>query len=245
MKTNLITVALASLTLLLGACAKNPAKSKATPATTNTEPAFRLQNEKDSISYAIGVSIAGSLKNQRMDTLVNLDIIQRAFATTFKGDTALLSEMESNQYIQQYFQGLQGRLAAANKKAGEKFLAENKTKEGVKTTASGLQYLVLKEGTGAQPKASDQVSVHYVGTTLEGKEFDSSIKRGEPATFGVGEVIGGWTEALQLMKVGSKYKLFIPSELAYRETGNPPVIQPNSVLIFEVELLSIEKPGRK
>jgi FKBP-type peptidyl-prolyl cis-trans isomerase FklB len=127
-----------------------------------------------------------------------------------------------------------------NKKEGEAFLAENKKKEGVKTLPSGLQYKVIKEGTGKSPKATDKVSTHYRGTLIDGTEFDSSYKRGQPATFPVNGVIPGWTEALQLMKVGSKWQLFIPSKLAYGERGAPPVIGPYSVLIFTVELLAIK-----
>src|SRR5213593_525626 len=138
----------------------------------------------------------------------------------------------------------QKQKAAADKNASEgtKFLEENKKKEGVKTTASGLQYKVVKEGTGAQPKANDTVTVNYRGTLINGTEFDSSYKRGEPATFPVNGVIKGWTEALQLMKVGSKYQLFVPSSLAYGERSVSPEIGPNATLIFEVELLDAKPP---
>jgi FKBP-type peptidyl-prolyl cis-trans isomerase FklB len=134
--------------------------------------------------------------------------------------------------------------AAKNKKEGEAFLAANKTKEGVKTLPSGLQYKVLKNGTGKTPKATDSVKAHYAGTLLNGTEFDSSIKRGEPTVFPVNGVIPGWIEALQLMKTGSKWQLFIPSELAYGERGQQS-IPPNSVLIFEVELIGIEDGAGK
>jgi FKBP-type peptidyl-prolyl cis-trans isomerase FklB len=128
-----------------------------------------------------------------------------------------------------------------NKKEGEKFIADNKKKEGVITTASGLQYKIITKGTGASPKATDTVSVHYKGTLIDGKEFDSSYRRGQPASFPVNGVIKGWTEALQLMKEGSKWQLFIPSELAYGDRGAGRDIGPNSTLIFDVELISIKK----
>src|SRR5207253_8354801 len=133
----------------------------------------------------------------------------------------------------------QEKQAQQNSSAGEKFLAENKTKEGVKTTTSGLQYKVLKDGNGAQPKSSDTVTVNYRGTLIDGTEFDSSFKRGQPATFPVTGVIKGWTEALQLMKVGSKFQLFVPANLAYGEQGRPG-IPPSSALIFEVELMDVK-----
>jgi len=128
-----------------------------------------------------------------------------------------------------------------NKAAGQAFLEENKKKEGVMVTESGLQYEVLKGADGPKPKESDTVKVDYIGTLVDGTEFDSSIKRGEPAVFGVGQVIPGWSEALQMMEVGSKYRVVIPSELAYGEAGAPPVIEPNSVLVFEIDLLGIEE----
>jgi FKBP-type peptidyl-prolyl cis-trans isomerase FkpA len=135
--------------------------------------------------------------------------------------------------------------AAENKEAGAKFLAENKTKEGVKTTESGLQYIVEKEGEGENPAAEDTVEVHYRGTLLDGTEFDSSYKRGEPVKFPLNRVIKGWTEGVQLMKKGAKYKFFIPSDLAYGDTGAGETIAPGSTLIFEVELLSIEKAPKE
>ena len=148
--------------------------------------------------------------------------------------TAFQKEMAAKQAEMMKSQG------EKNKKEGEAFLAENKKKEGVKTLASGLQYKVIKEGTGKTPKATDKVSTHYQGTLIDGTEFDSSYKRGEPATFPVNGVIPGWTEALQLMKVGSKWQLFVPSKLAYGEKGAGPIIGPNAVLIFTVELLAIK-----
>ena len=155
-----------------------------------------------------------------------------------------MSEQEVRETMMAFEKDIQQKQAATAQKnaaEAEKFLGENKTKEGVKTAGSGLQYKVLKEGAGAQPKSSDSVTVNYRGTLLDGTEFDSSYKRGEPATFPVGGVIKGWTEALQLMKVGSKFQLFIPANLAYGEQGRPG-IPPNSVLIFEVELMDVKSP---
>ncbi|HWS27505.1 MAG TPA: FKBP-type peptidyl-prolyl cis-trans isomerase, partial [Xanthomonadales bacterium] len=172
---------------------------------------------------------------------------QNALAESMAGGKTLMTEAEmqevSNQFrtiVQTKRQAAQAKAATENKAKGDEFLAKNKTAPGVKTTESGLQYSVIKEGTGAKPKATDQVKVHYVGTLLNGTKFDSSIDRGQPATFPLNGVIPGWTEALQLMTVGSKYKLVIPGSLAYGEQGQPQGgIGPNEVLIFEVELLEI------
>ena len=146
---------------------------------------------------------------------------------------------EAHKIINEYLQALQEKLTAAAKEAGEKFLAENKTKEGVKTTASGLQYVVEKQGTGIRPTASDEVTVHYTGKLLDGTVFDSSVERGEPATFPLNRVIPGWTEGVQLMQEGSKYRFFIPSDLAYGPQGIPNAIPPHSTLIFDVELIKV------
>ena len=158
-----------------------------------------------------------------------------------------MTQAEANQVMQEFAQkvqeeqaGLRAELFDKNREEGAAFLAENGEKPGVITTTSGLQYEVMVEGDGPKPGATDQVSVHYRGALLDDTEFDSSYERGMPATFGVNGVITGWTEALQLMSVGSKYRLFIPSELAYGQGGSPPDIGPNATLIFEVELLSIE-----
>jgi FKBP-type peptidyl-prolyl cis-trans isomerase len=200
-----------------------------------------LSSKKDTLSYAIGISIGKNLKTQGLDTLVNQSVLENALKSAMGGkDSLKMNDAQTQQFIQAYFQELQAKKTEGNKKVGEKFLAENKTKEGVKTTASGLQYLVLKEGTGAQPKASDSVTVHYRGTLLSGKEFDSSYQRGEPVTFVLSQVIPGWTEGVQLMKEGAKYKFFIPAELGYGSMGNPS-IEPNSTLIFEIELIKVGK----
>jgi FKBP-type peptidyl-prolyl cis-trans isomerase FklB len=172
-----------------------------------------LKSQADSVAYSIGVSIGGNMKKDGLDSL-NLDILKAGIQSAVKGDSLLVNATESQNVIQAYLGRKQKEKAEVNINAGKKFLAENKKKAGVKELPDGLQYLVVKEGTGATPTANDTVSVHYHGTLIDGTVFDSSIERGQPAEFPVGAVIKGWTEALQLMKVGSKYKLFIPSDLA-------------------------------
>ena len=225
---------------LLAACAKQPAKTTATIPTVAAAPARLLNNQTDSLSYAIGVNIGSAMKSQGLDSL-NVNTLGKAIESVLGGDSLLINDQAANMFLSDYFQNRQRRAAEENKKAGEQFLAENKAKTGITTTASGLQYQVLQEGTGAKPGPNDRVTVHYTGTTLKGDKFDSSYDRGTPATFPVGGVIPGWTEALQLMKAGAKYKLFIPAELGYGENGNGPTIGPNSVLVFDVELISVEK----
>jgi len=225
---------------LLAACAKQPAKTTATIPTVAPAPARLLNNQTDSLSYAIGVNIGSAMKSQGLDSL-NVSTLGKAIESVLGGDSLLIEDQAANMFLSDYFQNRQRRAAEENKKAGEQFLAENKAKTGVTTTASGLQYQVLQEGTGAKPGPNDRVTVHYTGTTLKGEKFDSSYDRGTPATFPVGGVIPGWTEALQLMKAGAKYKIFIPAELAYGENGSGPAIGPNSVLVFDVELISVEK----
>lgn len=204
-----------------------------------------LKSQKDKVSYSIGLDIGNSMKKQSVD--VDPDILARGVKDALSGKQPLLSEKEMQETMTAFQQDLIAKRTAnmktqaeKNKKEGEAFLAANKTKEGVKTLPSGLQYKIIKEGTGPTPKATDTVTVNYRGTLIDGTEFDSSYKRNEPATFPVNGVIPGWTEALQLMKVGSKWQLFIPSNLAYGERGAGQVIGPNAVLIFEVELLGIK-----
>ena len=176
-----------------------------------------------------------------------MDDLIAGFIQAIKGDSAAMkmTPQEAQQYLQTYFVEAQAREAAKSKEEGEKFLADNKTKEGVITTESGLQYQVITEGTGVKPTAEDRVKVHYTGTLLDGTKFDSSVDRGEPAEFGVSQVIKGWTEGLQIMPAGSKYIFWIPSELAYGERGAGQDIKPNSVLKFEVELLEVIKADAK
>ncbi|MFN3588669.1 MAG: FKBP-type peptidyl-prolyl cis-trans isomerase [Spirosomataceae bacterium] len=195
-----------------------------------------LKTSVDSLSYAIGVNVGENLKRQGVNA--NVEVFAQAIKDVLASRKLVISTEESNNFIQSYFEKEFARKANANKTAGAKFLAENKVKPGIMTTASGLQYQILVAGTGEKPTSADRVKVHYQGSLLDGTIFDSSIKRGEPTTFGVTQVISGWVEALQLMPVGSKWKLFIPSELAYGPQG-PPSIGPDQLLIFEVELLEI------
>lgn len=216
-----------------------------------------LKTKADSVSYCMGVSVGKNylegMKREKVDSLLNKDLIVQGMKDVFKSRKTAVKDSLADMIVQMYFQELQTKkreadakkFEAKNKVGGEKFLAENKTKAGVQVTASGLQYIVLKEGNGPKATKDDVVKVHYVGTTLEGKEFDSSIKRGQPAEFGVTGVIPGWTEALQLMNVGSKYKLFIPYNLGYGDKGAGGVIEPYAVLIFEVELIEIVKKDAK
>ena len=170
-----------------------------------------------------------------------MDILINAFEKQLKGDSAQMDAAKANAMIQKFFEKVSTKEAAKNAEEGKTFLEQNKTKEGVITTASGLQYEILKAGEGPKPTADQSVKCHYHGTLIDGKVFDSSVDRGEPATFNVSQVIPGWTEALQLMPVGSKWKLYIPGELAYGERGAGKDIGPNTTLIFEVELLEIVK----
>jgi FKBP-type peptidyl-prolyl cis-trans isomerase FklB len=207
------------------------------------EKAPQLKDLKDKASYSFGLNIGLNVKRQNVE--INPDVFMAGLKDALAGRKPLLTEQEVRETMTEFQKDMQEKQTEQAKKntaAGEKFLAENKTKEGVKTTASGLQYKVLKEGNGPQPKATDTVTVNYRGTLLDGTEFDSSYKRGQPATFAVGGVIKGWTEALQLMKVGSKYQLFIPSNLAYGERSPGPQIPPGSALLFEVELMDVKSP---
>lgn len=202
--------------------------------TSNSE----LLTQMDSVSYSLGVSVANNLKSSGFETIES-SAISAAFNDVFSENDVKISEEDANALIQDYFMELSQKKSQEATNKGQAFLDENASKEGVVTTASGLQYQVLTEGQGAKPVASDEVTVHYHGTLIDGTVFDSSVDRGQPATFPVGGVIQGWVEALQLMNVGSKYKLFIPSNLAYGERGAGGSIGPNETLIFEVELLSI------
>ncbi|MEC8610710.1 MAG: FKBP-type peptidyl-prolyl cis-trans isomerase [Bacteroidota bacterium] len=192
----------------------------------------------EKVSYSLGVSIATNVKSQGLEQ-VDYESLTNAFRDVFENNQLQISENESNMILQDYFGKLANKKKQANIEAGKNFLNENAQRDGVTTTESGLQYEVLKEGTGNLPKETDKVTVHYHGTLIDGTVFDSSVDRGEPATFPVNGVIPGWVEALQLMKVGAKYKLFIPSDLAYGERGAGGAIGPNATLVFEVELISI------
>lgn len=204
---------------------------------------MELKTDNDKLSYALGASMARNLKQYEVD--LNMDLYIKGMKDVFAGSKELLTEKEIASIIAKTQENVKARMQEKameqlekNKKDGEEFLANNKKKKGVKTLPSGLQYKVITEGKGKSPKATDQVTVNYRGMLIDGTEFDSSYKRGEPATFAVNGVIKGWTEALQLMKEGSKWELFIPANLAYAERGAPG-IPPNSTLIFEVELIKI------
>lgn len=214
-------------------------KKVATPAKKPAAPAPVMKNALDSFSYALGLSMAGFYKEQGVSD-INTALVTKALKDVKEGKP-LLDEAQINNCIVNFMQARKSEAAEPNKKLGQAFLDSNRTQTGVVALPSGLQYRVIKEGTGAKPTANDRVTVHYKGYLINGKVFDSSIERGEPATFGVSEVIPGWTEALQLMPVGSKWQIFLPSDLAYGDAGSGPVIGPGTTLIFDVELLEIAK----
>ena len=229
-------VVLALVAGLAAACNKQDGASGST----------ELATDPQKFGYAIGVDIGKSLTPVKDEVDVNALIA--GLQETMAGKEPRLTDEVREQVKADITRKLQQKQmeervakAATAKEAGEKFLAENGKREGVKTTASGLQYEMLTEGTGAQPKTSDKVTVHYKGTLIDGTEFDSSYSRGQPVSFPLGNVIPGWTEGLQLMKVGGKAKLYIPSALGYGERGAGAKIGPNETLVFEVELLGIEK----
>lgn len=199
---------------------------------------MKYSEELDRVSYCFGLSIASNLISSGVTT-INAEAFNDAMTTVFAGNMPEIMPDEANNILQDYFEKLQKERGSKAKAAGEKFLAENKTKKGVVALPSGLQYKILKEGNGPKPKASDTVKCHYEGRLTNGTVFDSSIRRGEPAEFPVGGVIQGWVEALQLMPVGSKWQLYIPSELAYGTHGAGQAIGPDETLIFDVELLAI------
>lgn len=215
------------------------------PAEPAAKPAASDKTLEQKVSYGIGLNIGNQLKQD--DLKLDVKLLSEGIADALSGAEPKISPQELQAAMMEFQQQMQAKMMAKaaaagteNKTAGDKFLAENKQAEGVKVTDSGLQYKVLTEGDGPMPKATDKVKTHYRGTLLDGTVFDSSYDRGEPVTFPVNGVIPGWTEALQLMKVGSKWKLFIPSELAYGERGAGQMIGPNQTLVFEVELLGIE-----
>jgi len=219
----------------------------ATSAKSQTAPALKTQTDK--VSYAIGLNIGRSLHKDSLE--VDPNILVRGLKDGLAGGKTLLTDDEAKAAMTTLQNDLrqkqEEKMQAAgekNKKEGEAFLVANKTSEGVVALPSGLQYKILKEGTGPKPTASDTVVCNYRGTLLDNTEFDSSYKRGQPTTFSVGQVIKGWTEALQLMPVGSKWQLFVPSELAYGQRVAGPEIGPNATLIFEVELLSIQNKSK-
>jgi FKBP-type peptidyl-prolyl cis-trans isomerase FklB len=232
--------------------AKTPAKKTTTATGTKAAaagPALTTQKAKN--SYALGMSIGTGLKKQGVATAVDPALVSRGLRDAMGAGKTAMTEDEMRSALTQLRTQVQGaqeakahQEGAAARKEGEEFLAANKSKPGVQTLPDGLQYKVITEGTGPKPTASDTVTVNYRGTLINGKEFDASSKHGGPATFGVGQVIKGWTEALQLMPVGSKWQLFIPSDLAYGDRGAGGDIGPGETLIFDVELISIGEPKK-
>ena len=204
-----------------------------------------LKGDKEKFSYSLGVNLGGNLKRESVE--VDPELVVKGFKDSYGGGKTILTEDEARQAIMDVQKTLMAKKAEAmqklsekNKADGEKFLAENAKKAGVTSLPSGLQYREITPGKGKSPKISDNVTTHYKGTLIDGTEFDSSYKRGQPATFPVSGVISGWTEALQLMKEGAKWQLFVPSRLAYGEKGAGQAIGPNATLIFEVELISVK-----
>lgn len=228
-----------TVVLGVGVCASSLAAENDSP----------LKTDKDKASYSIGMDIGRSFKTQKLD--VNADALTQGFKDSFGGGKLLLTPEQASQALESFKKEMMSRHESTmkdssekNKKEGETFLAANAKKEGVKTLPSGLQYKVITAGKGKTPKATDTVKTHYKGTLIDGTEFDSSYARNEPATFPVTGVIPGWIEALQLMPVGSKWQLFIPSKLAYGESGAGQAIGPNATLLFDIELLSIEEKAK-
>ena len=232
MKNSILYLLVAGLIVAASSCQQG--------GTTNV----KLESQIDSVSYAIGI-LVGENNNQQLenapgDDEMNIEAMVNAFRTASLGEEAKMSQEDAQALIQKFFAEAGEREAQKNLEAGNKFLEENGKRDGVVTTESGLQYEVLVEGDGEKPGPTDQVRVHYHGTLLDGTVFDSSVEKGEPIVLGVNRVIPGWTEALQMMPVGSKWKLYIPSDLAYGPRGSR-TIGPNETLIFEVELLEIVK----
>lgn len=192
----------------------------------------------DKFSYAIGLGIGQNLLSMGAKGIAVEDFAQ-AIKDVLEGNQTAISHQEAREIVNKYFEDLEAKMSAANIEQGQAFLSENQNREGVKRLASGLQYEVITEGHGKMAKATDRVKCHYEGTLIDGTLFDSSVKRGEPAVFGVNQVIPGWVEALQLMPEGSKWKLYIPSELAYGAQGAGEMIPPHSALVFEVELIEV------
>lgn len=231
--TSLVTLAIASLAFFARA------------EETNTPAASHFKNDDEKASYCIGVSIGNNWKRQGVEA--DPDVVAQGIKDVLAGGELQVTEQEARETLMAFQQKLRFKAeekrrveGEKNQAEGENFLTENKAKPGVVTLPSGLQYKVVTEGKGESPKAADTVTVNYRGTLIDGTEFDSSYKRGEPASFPVNGVIRGWIEALQLMKPGAKWELFIPADLAYGEFGQPPTIGPSAVLVFEVELLSVQ-----
>ena len=215
-------------------------KKKSASQAATAPASVKLNDQTDSLSYSIGIMVASFYKQQGI-TNINDAMVNKAIKDKMSGDSTLLTEQQCNQVLMGFIEKAKAEKAAAAKKQGEAFLAANKTKPGVITTASGLQYIVLKQGTGPKPALTDKVKCDYEGKLIDGTVFDSSVKQGKPIEFAVNGVIAGWTEALQLMNTGSKYRLFIPSNLAYGDQQMGSDIKPGSTLIFDVDLIEIVK----
>ncbi len=216
----------------------------------SADKASEFKNEQQKLSYAMGLDLGAYFKG--LGENFDLTVLQHGISDAYTGKKPLMTAEEAAAVQKKFATRQQEKqikktvaMVKKNRDAAEKFLAENKKKKGVKVTKSGLQYKVIKQGKGKKPGLKDMVKVNYRGTLLNGKEFDSSYKRHEPAVFQVGQVIAGWQEALQLMNVGSTYEIYLPPDLAYGDRGAPPVIEPGSMLIFQVELLDITTPGKK
>ncbi|TAH01741.1 MAG: FKBP-type peptidyl-prolyl cis-trans isomerase [Sphingobacteriales bacterium] len=241
-RKSIITLLLIAATFTVNAQAK---KKKAVSKTAKTTVKIVSLSSLDSASYAFGQKIAESLKGEGVASL-NYMFLNKGMQDVFKGSSSMIESQKSQYIIQEFLTNSKKSKFDSTLKAGELFLKSNKLKSGVFTTASGLQYEIIKDSVGgAKPKATDEVTVHYKGTLLNGKTFDSSYDRKEPATFGLNKVIPGWTEGVQLMSEGSKYRFFIPYQLGYGERGAGANIPPYSTLVFEVELLkvAVEKPA--
>jgi len=207
----------------------------------NKETKTTLTTSNDSVSYAIGISIGGNLKKDNLSE-VDVDLIAGGIKAAMKSDSSVMKSEDAQASIQAFMMNREKKKASDNLEKGKKFLDENAKKEGVKTTASGLQYQVIKEATGPKPALTDKVSVHYHGTLINGEIFDSSVQRGKPYELGVNQFVPGFSEALQLMSVGSKYKIWVPGNIAYGERSPGGSIGPNETLVFEVELMAILPP---
>ncbi len=232
--------------MALFACLVVPGQLQAADAGKADE----LKTFEEKLSYSLGLDVGTYLKGIGED--LDYEHLEQGLNDAFHGNPAKLDQAQMQAVQAEFSQKMQAKqetqlkeMQEANKKAGDEYLAKNKEKKGVTVTESGLQYEVVKEGAGATPKAEDMVTVHYRGTTTDGTIFDDSYKRGEPVVFGVNQVIPGWTETLLLMKEGATFRVVIPPSLAYGEQGIPPTIEPNSVLLFDVELISVEKDAKE
>lgn len=229
MRTNILTLAAVIMVFFYAACQ---------PQTGSAD----LDSELDSVSYSIGVDMAQNMKAAGLDSINHHALAKGiADALALEEEDLEIHPSMARQIISSYMTSMRTRTLERNKQEGLDYLAKNLNEEGVQSTESGLQYLVIEEGDGEKPDENDRVTVHYTGKTIDGKVFDSSVERGEPTSFGLNQVIPGWSEGLQLMQEGAKWRLFIPSELGYGERGAGPDIGPNATLIFDVELISIEK----